>query len=127
MKKTDVDLFEKVDAQLQALHSELGQLSKKSPDNAVNVFKLKFINSIIASANTLLGDKYRPFSDFKVFDEDVLPTDSDAAMVVAQYISCMEKLRSDNIHQEQMGSWVWVVDDGVKGMRTAPPQKLERR
>jgi hypothetical protein len=126
MKKMNVDLFEKIDAQLQALLGELGQLAKKSPDNAVNKFKLKFINSILVNANTLLGDKYRPFADFEVFDEDELPTNSDAALVVAQYINCMEKLRSDNIHQDA-GYWVWRVDDGTNDIRTAPPKKLERR
>ncbi len=126
MKKEQIDLFEKMYAQLEALHDELSQLMKKSPDGAINQFKLKFINSILTTANTLLGEKYKPFPDFQVFEEDALPTNSDAALVVAQYISCAEKVRSDNIYID-MGRWVWRVENSKEPMPTTPPKKLQWR
>lgn len=39
--------FGKIEAQLQALHDEVGLLSKKKPDDAVNKFKLTLINQVL--------------------------------------------------------------------------------
>ncbi|MEH2124811.1 hypothetical protein [Nostoc sp.] len=40
MKRKDVDEFEKLSGQLQGIYEEISVLSKKSPNNAVNKFKL---------------------------------------------------------------------------------------
>jgi hypothetical protein len=36
MKKDQVDLFEKINGQMEALYDEIGALSKKSPNDAAN-------------------------------------------------------------------------------------------
>ncbi len=66
-KQSDIDKFEKVEAQLNALHKELGVLSKKKPDDGINPFKLKLVNSVLEKANELLEKNYKPFLDFKLF------------------------------------------------------------
>lgn len=96
MKKIDVELCNKVYAQLKALHNEISLLSRKSPTDAVNIFKLKLTNSILEAANKLLGEKNKPFDQFIVFNEDDLPNNSDVAVVLSQYLGCMEKLRESN-------------------------------
>jgi oligoendopeptidase F len=96
MKKIDVELCNKVYVQLKALHNEITLLSRKSPTDAVNKFKLKLINTILEAANKLLGEKYKPFDQFTVFNEDDLPNNGDVAVVLSQYLGCMEKLREDN-------------------------------
>ena len=63
----DVENLEKLIGQLQGLHSEIGILAKKSPSDAINKFKLGFINKVIQSANIVLGEDYRPFDDFDGF------------------------------------------------------------
>lgn len=95
--KDDIGTLEKIRGQLQAVHREISILSKKSPNDAVNVFKLGMINSIIVVANALLGDSYTPLAGFDKFDEDDLPSTSDVAFVVAQYLEEIERLRSDHI------------------------------
>jgi len=126
MKKSDVDNFEKVNSQLEALLQELTQLVKKSPDNPVNKFKLKFINEIIHKSNELLGDMYKPFSDFANFEEEDLSSNSDVTFIIAQYLTCMEKLRADNICLSR-GYWVWTIEDSEESIRTVKPEKLNRR
>ena len=98
MKRKDVDRFEKTVAQLEALHSEISVLSKKSPNDGLNEFKLRLVNSVLQEANSLLGDTYKPFPDFLAFDRDAVPSNSDVTFILAQYLNCMEKLRSDNIY-----------------------------
>ena len=95
--KEDIETLEKARGQLQAVHREISILSKKSPNDAVNVFKLGMINSIIVVANGLLGDSYTPLAGFEKFDEDDLPSTSDVAFVVAQYLEEIERFRSAHI------------------------------
>ena len=45
--RSEVERLEKLVGQLQGLHSEISLLAKKSPNDAVNKFKLGLINNII--------------------------------------------------------------------------------
>jgi hypothetical protein len=128
MKKKDVDVFEKLQAQLDGLHLEISSLSKKSQNDALNKFKLKFVNQILSEANDLLGDRYKPFLDFDLFDENDLPTNSDVAMMLTQYLSCFEKLRADNVRKEEHGiKWFWVVDGKTSDIRTVMPKIIKEK
>jgi hypothetical protein len=86
-------------------------LSKKSPNDAVNKFKLKFINQQLNESNTLLAARYRPFDDFAVFSEDEVPQNSDVVFILSQYLQCMEKLRGDYVVARN-GVWYWRVRGG---------------
>jgi hypothetical protein len=126
MNKSEVDKFEKVQGQLQALHEELSALSKKSPHDAVNKFKLTFINQIISEAIDILGQKYDPFKDFAGFDEDNLPSNSDVTFIFNQYLACLEKLRADNIFFNMSEGWVWDIIDSDENVRTSEPRKIKQ-
>lgn len=123
MNKTDVDIFEKLSGQLISVYEEISLLSKKSPNDAVNKFKLKFLNKLISDSNEFLSDKYKPFDDFNIFNEDDIPQNSDVVFILSQYIQCFEKLRSDNVIVLH-GNWYWDTDDEIK-IRTVRPQKLK--
>lgn len=125
MKVEEIDNFEKTQAQLDSLHAEISALTKKSSNDALNKFKLKFVNQILEEANTLLGKKYVPFAGFEKFDENDLPTNSDVTMILGQYLNCMEKLRSDNI-ESRHGYWYWKSDKGETNIRTLLPNKISK-
>jgi hypothetical protein len=129
MTKEQVDTFEKLQAQLGGLHTEITALSKKSQNDALNKFKLKFINQILADANKLLGEKYKPFGDFDLFDENEMPTNSDAAMMLNQYLNCFEKLRADNIRREEKfpQHWYWLIDGELSTIRTVIPNIIKEK
>lgn len=127
MNKQEVDTFEKVQTQLEGLHMEISALSKKSQNDALNKFKLKFVNQILDSANSLLGENYKPFSDFTLFDESDIPTTSDAAMMLTQYLSCFEKLRADNVKQSANGRWYWIIDGKESDIKTIMPKKIKEK
>ncbi|MEO8854753.1 MAG: hypothetical protein ABI359_13305 [Ginsengibacter sp.] len=129
MTKEQVDIFEKLQAQLGGLHTEITALSKKSQNEALNKFKLKFINQILADANILLDDKYKPFNDFDLFDEIEMPSNSDAAMMLTQYLNCFEKLRADNIKKEDKfpQNWFWIIDGKLSTIRTVMPKIIKEK
>ena len=127
MTEKEVNKFEKVQGQLEGLYNEIGILSKKSPNDAINTFKLKFINQILVEANSMLKDDYVPFEGFEKFDENEIPTNSDATMVFEQYLNCLEKLRSDNITNPSFSSWYWIIEGETSKIRTTRPLKLKEK
>lgn len=122
----EVEALEKVIGQLQGAHSELSQLAKKSPNDAINKFKLRLLNKVLESANGVLGESYRPFDDFSTFSEDDVPTTSDVTMILAQYMEQAERYRSDNVTYSR-GSWRYMVDGGESEIRSGPPSKVGRK
>ena len=132
MKRQDVDRFEKLAGQVQSVYDEIAVLSKKSPNDAVNRFKLKFVNSLLTQGNELLGDEYAPFKDFSEFDDDDVPQNSDVVFILSQYLQCFEKLRADNV-EIRAGYRCWTVeaDEDEEGdeleqvyIRTVKPKRL---
>ncbi|WP_334160342.1 hypothetical protein [Achromobacter insolitus] len=133
MNTLDVDRFEKLAGQVLGLYEEMSILSKKSPNDAVNKFKLKFINHQLSESNELLAERYRPFDDFEIFSEDDVPQNSDVVFILSQYLQCMEKLRGDHVIPRN-GRWYWRVegvgDDevdehGYTLIRSAKPKYLK--
>lgn len=127
--RAKADQIEKLIGQIAGIHKELSALAKKSPNDGVNNFKLKFVNSALSQSNLVLGVDYRPLGDFEVFNLDDVPSNSDVTFVLSQYLQGLEKFRSDNVKisdDEPFGVWIYDIPkkDGV--MRAAPPQKLKR-
>ena len=100
-----VRLFEKTEAQLEGFFEEIGNISKKKPDDAINKFKLGFVNQMLETANTLLDEEYRPFPDFDKFDIDTPPTASDVVTMLSQYLRSMDTFRKD--HTSMSGGWYY--------------------
>ncbi len=121
MTEEQIEVFEKTEAQLAGLHTEIGILSKKRPDKAVNGWKLKFVNKILEKANGILEERYRPFGGFEAFEAIGGPTNSDVVMMLAQYVRCMDKMRGDNVYVK-MGKWFWCVDGERSYILTSGPR-----
>jgi hypothetical protein len=124
--RSQVDELEKLIGQLESLHSELSALAKKSPNDAVNTFKLRFVNATLKGCNLLLGEKYKPFSDFEQLDTDDVPSNSDVTLIISQYLQAAEKFRSDNIYQDDFGHWYYTGQGSGEEIETAPPAKLKK-
>ena len=123
MNNEQIELFIKLQSQLESSYKEISLLSKKKPNDVLNKFKLKFINNNVTQANELLGEKYKPFDDFDKFDEEDIPSNSDAVFIMAQYLDCLEKLRCDNITSD-MGSYYWKINGKISDIRTKHPSNL---
>ncbi|CAH0289836.1 hypothetical protein SRABI05_04320 [Agrobacterium fabrum] len=122
-----VEKLEKVSGQMDGLHKEITTLLKKSPNDGLNKFKLKFVNAILTEANEVLGETHKPLAEFEQFDPDDLPTTSDVALILGQYIEELERKRADNIRREQVGYWAYHIIGGTRVIRTSPPKKLQEK
>ncbi len=133
MNRKQVDTFEKLSGQLLSIYEEISLLSRKSPNDAVNKFKLKFINKMLTQSNEFLASKYKPFDDFELFEEDDMPQNSDIVFILSQYLQCFEKQRADNVIMRS-GRWHWYVqgdkddevdEEGKVLIQTIKPKKLK--
>ena len=119
--------FEKILAQLKSFYNDTIVLVKKNPKEEMNTFKLKLINKVLVKANAIVGDS-NPFDDFTEFDiEGDMPNNSDVAMILGQYINCMEVIKKDNVHPFS-GRWYWKTDydAGSKEINTSAPAELKK-
>lgn len=126
MTRDEIATFDKVATQLDSFYTETAILVKKDPKTEMNTFKLKLINKVLAKANEILGDM-KPFDDFSEFDLDDMPNNGDVAMILGQYINCLEELRKNNIHMYS-GSWYWKIDgdEDSREIRTYIPAKYKK-
>lgn len=95
--------YEKIRGQIKALHEEISTLSRKKPDDGINPFKLKFINQVLSEANEILKEEYLPKSDFRTFDEENLPTNSDVVIILSQYLECFHRQSTDQ--SSSLSTW----------------------
>lgn len=121
--KEDVENLEKLIGQIQGLHSEISQLAKKSPNDGLNLFKLKLVNKVLKSGNEILAGRYMPFDDFSQFEESELPTNSDVTMILAQYMEQAERFRSDNIIYHEY-KWRYIVNGAPSTIEGKAPTKV---
>ena len=118
----DVERLEKTIGQLKALHREMSVLSKKSPNDASNLFKLQMIDGVLKGANNVLGEAYKPIEGFEKFREDDAPSTSDVVFVLAQYMEEVDRFRTDNVVIHQ-GQWYYVLDGKVSGLHADPESR----
>lgn len=115
--KAQIATFEKHERQIQVYHREISVLSKKRENDAVNKFKLALINSTLRELNAIIGT---PLEGFEFFDENLLPTNSDVALVLAQYVSAVYAFRVSSTERNANGSWYWVIN-GKMAVETENP------
>ena len=100
-----VKLFLTISPLLKSAFDEVKELSKKKQDEELNLKKVKVINRLLEKAKEILKDE--PTIDYlELLDEDDLPSNSDAVLIMSQFISAMDKFHSDHYHYENsMLSW----------------------
>jgi hypothetical protein len=106
-KKDDIFEFEKLEQQLHSFLDDISELSKKRPNDPLNKFKLKFINATLLKLNGILKDD-RPFAEFKQFDVDDLPSNSDVVLLLSQYAAAAHRFRVENTTDDGEDS-TWIV------------------
>ena len=61
--------------------------------------------------NTIIDDSNLPFSDFRQFEEDNLPSNSDVMVILNQYLTCLKNFTQENIISNPLGDYYWVIQN----------------
>ncbi|CAL2055570.1 hypothetical protein [Tenacibaculum sp. 190524A05c] len=90
--KADVEQFDMLHPVLESIYLEFKELSKKKQDGLLNKLKVKITNKILSKVKTILKDD--PIIEFlDLLDEESLPTNSDAVLIIAQFKVAMEHFK----------------------------------
>ena len=79
---------------LKSILFEVKELSKKKQDEPLNKLKVRMVNKILSQIKTdvLNDDPSREFLDR--LDDETLPTNSDAVLIIAQYDAAMAQFHA---------------------------------
>nr|WP_315207022.1 hypothetical protein [uncultured Flavobacterium sp.] len=88
----EVVKFEMLNELADSIYIEMKEFSKKKPDDALNPFKVKNVNRVLTQLKDFL--KSEPTVNFlDLLDEETLPTNSDAILIIGQFKASMDNFR----------------------------------
>lgn len=73
--------------------NEIRELSKKKQDEPLNKFKVNTINKKLERVREVLTDE-PTFEYLELLDDETLPSNSDAVLMISQYIQAMEQFKT---------------------------------
>jgi hypothetical protein len=111
--------FEKVLGQMVGLLGQIAILSQKKPNDVLNKFKLDLVNELLRVANKCLGPDGKPFPEFELFDESAMPSNSDVAIMLAQYLSSLRSFREHNSrpNEDEDFDMCWVINGKTSNIK----------
>ena len=124
MPREQIRDFEKTEAQLEGFYEEIGNISKRKPDDAINKFKLGFLIKCWNSRTVSLARHIGRFPHFVKFDPDAVPTASDVVTMLAQYLRSMDTFRKDHTRSDHLANYFWYVSDSSETIRANSAQNF---
>lgn len=89
----NIEKFKMLEELLDSIYLEMKEFSKKKPDEPLNTFKVKNVNRVLSQLKELLKDE--PTIEFlDLLDDETLPTNSDAILIIGQFQASMKRYRS---------------------------------
>ena len=84
--------FQMLNELADSIYIEMKEFSKKKPDDALNAFKVKNVNRVLTQLKDFL--KEEPTVSFlDLLDEQTLPSNSDAILIIGQFKAAMDNYR----------------------------------
>lgn len=94
--------FQMLNELIDSIYTEMKEFSKKKPDDALNPFKVKNVNRVLIQLKDFM--KNEPTVSFlDLLDDETLPTNSDAILIIGQFKASMDNFR--NKYTNRYGRW----------------------
>jgi hypothetical protein len=106
---------------LASLASEVRELSKKKQDGVLNLTKVKMINRVLKPLHDEVFAEIPTASFLDLLDEDDLPNNSDAVLIISQYEAAIKEFRDlyfRRYQDQHTHSWVdyWATQEKPFGV-----------
>jgi hypothetical protein len=88
----NVAAFDLIYPMIEAAHKEMSELSKKKQDGILNELKIRHVNRLLDRAKDVLGSD-ASVEFVEVLDEETLPQNSDAVLVIGQWLAAMSQFK----------------------------------
>ena len=112
--RAQVAKYELLSPLLDSALKEMREFSKKKQDGVVNKTKIDLINRIMRDVKELLADE--PSNEYlDLLDEDMVPQNGDAVLILGQYRAAMNRFRSRHFKRNETGlGGKWVTREEAK-------------
>lgn len=91
--EAQVEQYNLLSPMLNVIFGEIKELSKKKQDEVLNKLKVGMINRILEQIKQLLSGE--PTTQFlELLDDEILPTNSDAVLVLAKFKAAMAHFKN---------------------------------
>ncbi|MEA5469417.1 hypothetical protein [Spirulina sp. 06S082] len=108
-----VALYQLVRPFLEDMTDEFKELSKKKPDTALSINKVKMVNRLLESCRKVLEEE-KSLQFLDLIDEDNIPQNSDVVLMLSQYVVAMGKFRSNYYDTEAAEDDLFRLGDQYK-------------
>ncbi|MCX2495250.1 hypothetical protein OQX63_17300 [Pedobacter sp. PF22-3] len=106
ISEADIEEFDMLQPMLKSVYVEISELSKKKQDGSLNSAKVKIINRLLVKVQNVLRNE--PMIELlDLLDDDALPSNSDATLIIAQYTTAMKHFKDKYYDTEDE---VWDFD-----------------
>lgn len=85
--------YDRLVPMLEAAHREMTELSKKKQDGVVNSLKITMLNRLLAELSKVI-EKDPSHSFVDMLDEETLPQNSDAVLVLSQWQAALKQYKN---------------------------------
>lgn len=93
---------------LDAIYNEVKELSKRKQDDVLNKLKVKMINRILEQIKEIVAEE--PTAQFiDLLDDETLPSNSDAVLILAQFQAAMEQFKDKYYHYKSGFGNIWTT------------------
>lgn len=89
----DMARFELLLPLVAAAHQELRELSKKGPREPLNPLKVSILNKLLTDVRASMKDD-PSLAYLQILDEALIPLNSDAVLILGQYMAAMDHFRA---------------------------------
>lgn len=104
---------------LHSLAAEVRELSKKKQEGVLNLTKVRMINRILRPLKEQILAQVPANIFLDLLDEDALPNNSDAVLVISQYEAAIkefrEKYRRNFTDQSYNTHYYWATEENPDG------------
>ncbi|MCH8226288.1 MAG: hypothetical protein IIC97_10510 [Chloroflexi bacterium] len=95
---------------LKAMYSEFKELSKRRPNDAVSVAKIKVVNRLLVKCHGIILEDEASVEYLDLLDEDNVPLNSDVVLMLSQFVVAMQEFNSNYYrYNALLGKHEWAI------------------
>jgi len=112
--RAQVSKYAMLSPMLDSALNEMREFSKKKQDGVVNKTKIALLNRLMRDMKELLTNE--PSNEYlDLLDEDMIPQNSDAVLILGQYRAAMNRFKSRHFRRDSTGlGGKWITSEDVK-------------
>lgn len=99
----NIEKFKMLNELISSIYLEMKEFSKKKPDEPLNSFKVNNVNRVLSQLKDLLENE-STIEFLDLLDNETLPTNSDAILIIGQFQASMKRYR--NKYTDKYGNWL---------------------